>query len=400
VPVFSYRARKLSGEIVTGTLQGKSPDDIASELHGKGFTPVTIAPHKKKKTLTLLARVSEEDLIVFSRQMATLIKAGISFIRCLDTLEEQTSNKKLKEIIRELKVDLEGGSTFSNALAKFPRVFSPLYTGMVKVGEEAGVLDEILDRLATLLEHESVTKQRVKTAVRYPLIVVTTLTAAFFFLTAFVIPKFASVYAATQTELPMPTRVIIWISNAVTNYWWLIMGGALLLFFGIKFYVRSTSGRWNYDRMKLRFPLIGSIVQKAVMARFARIFATLYRSGIPILHSMDVVTNTLGNLLIARAMEVIKEDVSEGSGLVAPMQRSGMFPPIVVQMVGVGEETGALDGMLNKVADYYDSEVEYSIRNLSTTLEPLLLAVLAGMILFLALGVFLPMWDMISAFKR
>ncbi|NIM68651.1 MAG: type II secretion system F family protein, partial [Armatimonadetes bacterium] len=204
------------------------------------------------------------------------------------------------------------------------------------------------------LEHESVTKQRLKTAVRYPLIVVTTLTAAFFFLTAFVIPKFAAVYANTQTALPMPTRVLIWISNAVTNYWWLIIGGALALFFGIKLYVRSTSGRWNYDRTKLRFPIVGPIVQKAVMARFARIFATLYRSGIPILHSLDVVTNTLGNLLIARAVEVIKEDVSEGSGLVAPMQRSGMFPPIVVQMVGVGEETGALDGMLNKVADYYD----------------------------------------------
>lgn len=399
MPVFTYRARKLSGEIVTGTLQGKSPDDIASELHDKGFTPVRIAPHNKR-TFALFGRVSEEDLIVFSRQMATLIKAGISFIRCLDTLEEQTSNKKLKAIIRELKVDLEGGTTFSDALAKFPRVFSPLYTGMVKVGEEAGVLDEILDRLATLLEHESVTKQRLKTAVRYPLIVVTTLTAAFFFLTAFVIPKFAAVYANTQTALPMPTRVLIWISNAVTNYWWLIIGGALALFFGIKLYVRSTSGRWNYDRTKLRFPIVGSIVRKTVMARFARIFATLYRSGIPILHSLDVVTNTLGNLLVARAVEVIKEDVSEGSGLVSPMQRSGMFPPIVVQMVGVGEETGALDEMLNKVADYYDTEVEYSIRNLSTTLEPVLLAVLAGMILFLALGVFLPMWDMISAFKR
>jgi MSHA biogenesis protein MshG len=400
VPVFTYRARNISGELVTGTLQGKSPDDIAFELHDKGFTPVVIAPYKKKKTLALLGRVSEEDLIVFSRQMATLIKAGISFIRCLDTLEEQTANKKLKAIIRELKVDLEGGSSFSSALAKFPRVFSPLYTGMVKVGEEAGVLDEILDRLATLLEHESVTKQRVKTAVRYPLIVVTTLTAAFFFLTAFVIPKFAVVYATSKAELPMPTQVLLMISSAVTNYWWLIIGGALALFFGARFYFRTTSGRWQYDRLKLRFPLIGSIVQKAVMARFARIFATLYRSGIPILHSLDVVTNTLGNLLIARAVDIIKEDVSEGSNLVAPMQRTGMFPPIVVQMVGVGEETGALDEMLNKVADYYDSEVEYSIRNLSTTLEPALLAILAGMILFLALGVFLPMWDMISAFRR
>jgi type II secretory pathway component PulF len=262
------------------------------------------------------------------------------------------------------------------------------------------VLDEILDRLATLLEHEAVTKHRVKTAVRYPVIVVTALAGAFFFLTAFVIPKFAAVYAATKTALPMPTRVLLFLSDAVTNYWWLIMVGALGVFFGLRFYVRTTRGRWQLDLLKLKTPVLGPIIKKAVMARFARIFATLYRSGIPIIHSLDVVTGTLGNLLVSRAVEIIKEEVSEGSTLVTPMQRTGIFPPIVVQMVGVGEETGALDEMLNKVADYYDSEVEYGIRNLSTTLEPVLLAILAGMILFLALGIFLPMWDMISAFKR
>ncbi len=400
MPVFSYRARNDAGELITGTLQGRSPEEIALELQGQGFTPVAISPYRPRKTLILFGRVSDEDLIVFSRQMATLTKAGISFIRCLDTLEAQTSNKKLKAIINDIKVSLEGGTSFSEALGRFPRVFSPLYTGMVRVGEEAGVLDEILERLATLLEHEAVTKQRVKTAVRYPTIVVATLTAAFFFLTAFVIPKFAGIYASSKVALPFPTRVLLWLSSAITNYWWLIIGGAVGIVFALKFYVRTTSGRWNYDRLKLKAPLIGPIVKKAVMARFARIFATLYRSGIPILHSLDVVTGTLGNMLVARAVDVIKEEVSEGHGLVAPMQKTGMFPPIVVQMVGVGEETGALDEMLNKVADYFDSEVEYSIRNLATTLEPVLLAVLAGAVLFLALGVFLPIWDMIGAFKR
>lgn len=398
--VYSYRARSGAGDLVTGTLQGPSPDAVAAELQDQGFTPVKISPHKKTRLPMFIGRVKEDELIVFSRQMATLIKAGISFTRCLDTLEAQSPSKRLKTIIRDMKIEVERGSSFSDALARFPRTFSSLYVGMVRVGEEAGVLDDILDRLATLLEHESVTKQRVKTAVRYPVIVVTALTAAFFFLTAFVIPKFASVYAATKTALPMPTRVLIWLSNAVTNYWWAIIGGALLIVFGIKFYIRTTGGRWQYDRLKLKAPIIGSIVRKAVMARFARIFATLYRSGIPIIHALDVVKGTLGNLLVARAVEIIKEDVSEGSDLISPMKRTGMFPPIVIQMVGVGEETGALDEMLNKVADYYDSEVEYSIRNLSTTLEPVLLAILAGMILFLALGIFLPMWDLISAFRR
>lgn len=402
MPVFSYRARDSAGALVTGTLRGESPDDIARELQSQGYTPVAIDPHRKKKTLDLsiFSGVSEEDLIVFSRQMATLIKAGIPFSRCLDTLEAQSANKRLKKIIQELKVDVEGGASFSEALEKFPRVFSPMYVGMVRVGEEAGVLDEILDRLSTLLEHEAVTKQRVKTAVRYPAIVVVTLTAAFFFLTAFVIPKFAAVYASSKVALPLPTRVLLWLSATTINYWWLIIGGAVGIFIAAKLYVGTTSGRWQYDRLKLKAPLIGNIVRKAIMARFARIFSTLYRSGIPVLHSLDVVTGTLGNVLIARAVDIIKEEVSEGSGLVAPMQRTGMFPPIVVQMVGVGEETGALDEMLNKVADYFDTEVEYSIRNLSTTLEPVLLAILAGAILFLALGVFLPMWDIISALKR
>lgn len=402
MPIFHYRARDTVGVLVTGTLRGESPDDIARELHNQGFTPVAIKPQTSRKSLvlTLFARVGEEELIVFSRQLATMIKAGISFIRCLDTLEAQTSNRSMKSIIREIKVDVEGGSSFSEALRKFPKIFSTLYTGMVRVGEEAGVLDEVLERLATLLEHEAVTKQRVRTAVRYPLIVVVTLTGAFFFLTTFVIPKFAAVYASSEVALPLPTRVILWLSNAVTGYWWLIAVGFVGAIFGAKLYLKTTPGRWQMDRFKLKAPLVGHIVQKAVMARFARIFATLYRSGIPVLRSLDVVTGTLGNLLIARAVDIIKEDVSEGSTLAAPMQKTGMFPPIVVQMVGVGEETGAIDEMLNKVAEYFESEVEYSIRNLSTTLEPVLLAILAGAILFLALGVFLPMWDMISAFRR
>ncbi len=402
MPVYSYRARDGAGALVTGTLQGESPDMVALELRSQGYTPVSVNPHrgKKKLSLSVFSRVSEENLIVFSRQMATMIKAGIPFIRCLDTLEAQTSSKRLKGIIRDVKVDVERGASFSDALEKFPRVFSSLYVGMVRVGEEAGVLDEILDRLATLLEHEAVTKQRVKTAVRYPLIVVVTLTAAFFFLTSFVIPKFAAVYSSAKVELPFPTRVLLWLSGAVIDYWWVIIGCAVGVFAALKLYIRTTNGRWLLDRLKLRAPLVGNIVRKAVMARFARIFATLYRSGIPMLHSLDVVTGTLGNVLVARAVDIIKEDVSEGSSLIAPMKRTGMFPPIVVQMVGVGEETGALDEMLNKVSDYFDSEVEYSIRNLSTTLEPVLLAILAGVILFLALGVFLPMWDLISAFRR
>ncbi len=401
MPAFSYRARTSTGSLVTGTLSRSTAEDVATELRGQGYVPVKIVPHEEKKAFALFETIRAEDIIVFSRQMATLIKAGIPFLRCLDTLGAQTDNKKMKSILRDMRMDVEGGQTFSQALSKFPEAFSSLYVGMIHVGEEAGVLDEMLERLATLLEHEAVTKQRVKTSVRYPLMVVVAITAAFFFLTTFVIPKFAGVYASAKVALPFPTRVLIWLSVAFKSYWWALLLGVAGLYLLLRFYFRKTpSGRWNWDRIKLRVPIVGPLVRRAVMARFARILATLYRSGIPILHSLDVVTGTLGNLLVARSVDVIKESVREGRGIAEPMQQTGMFPPLVVQMVAVGEETGALDEMLDKVADYFDTELEYGIRNLSTMLEPLLLLFLAGAILFLALGVFLPMWDLIGALRR
>ena len=400
MPTFTYKARDLDGRIITGSLHGATQDAVAAELNSQGFTPVRIQLLKKSRTTYFMSSVSSEELIVFSRQLATMIKAGVSFIQCLDTLEAQTGNKYLKHIINTIKAEVEGGAAFSAALEKFPRVFNTLYASMVRVGEEAGVLDEILDRLSTLLEHEALTRQRVKTAVRYPIIVLSAITIAFFFLTAFVIPKFASLYATSRVALPWPTRVLIWLNMAVTDYWWAIFGVAAATVISVVLYIRTPTGRWQLDRLKLHLPLVGPIVRKATMSRFARILSTLYRSGIPLLHGLDVVTGTLGNVIIARAVGTIKESISEGSGLTEPMEKSGVFPPMVTQMVGVGEETGQLDEMLTKVADYFDTEVEYSIRNLATTIEPLLLAVLAAMILFLALGIFLPMWDMIGAMRR
>jgi type II secretory pathway component PulF len=326
--------------------------------------------------------------------------SGISFIRSLDTLSEQTKSRKLRKIIGEITREVERGNSFSGALAKFPKVFSPLYISMVKVGEEAGVLDDILNRLASLLEHDATTRARVKAATRYPVIVIISMIIAFFVLTTFVVPKFASLYQSAKVELPFPTRVLIFLNKAIRTYWPLILASVAGVIFTFKGYVRTPSGRWNLDKFKLRVPIIGSVVEKTIMSRFARIFSTLYSSGIPMLHALDIVAGTLGNIIIARAVEVIKESVREGKGLAAPMTSTMVFPPMVTQMVAVGEETGALDDMLTKVADYYDLEVEYAIKNLSTTLEPVLLVFLAGGILFLALGIFLPIWDMMKVMKR
>lgn len=404
MPTYSYKGRTQTGDVINGVIDAPTPEAVAEQLFSKGFIPIKIEAGEKVKSSTegiqLFDRITPEDLIVFSRQLATLVTSGISFLRSLDTLSEQTKSRRLRKIIEEIRKSVEGGSSFSDALSKFPAVFSPLYVSMVKVGEEGGVLDDILDRLASLLEHEAGTKARIKAATRYPVIVLVSIAIAFVILTTFVVPKFAALYASSKVALPLPTRILIFINMAIRTYWPFIAVAIAGLIFAVKGYIKTPSGRWNLDKLKLRTPIIGPVVEKTVMSRFARIFSTLYRSGIPMLHTLDVVSGTLGNVIIARAVEVIKESVREGKGLSQPMAGTKVFPPMVTQMVAVGEETGALDDMLTKVSDYYDREVEYAIKNLSTTLEPVLLFFLAGIILFLALGMFLPIWDMIHVMKR
>ncbi|TAL21959.1 MAG: type II secretion system F family protein [Nitrospirae bacterium] len=405
MPAYSYKGRTQTGDVISGVIDAPSPEAVAEQLFSKGYTPINIEAEDKIKPsmdigMQLFDRIKPEDLIVFSRQLATLVTAGISFLSSLDTLATQTKSKRLRSIIEKIRKDIEGGSSFSDALSKFPKVFSPLYVSMIRVGEEGGVLDDILERLASLLEHEAATKARMKAATRYPLIVVVSITIAFFVLTTFVVPKFAALYASSKVALPLPTRMLIFTNMAIKKYWLLIAAGIAGIIFAVKGYIKTPSGRWNWDKLKLGIPIIGDVIEKSVMSRFARIFSTLYRSGIPMLHTLDVVSGTLGNVIISRAVEVVKESVREGKGLAQPMASTTVFPPMVTQMVAVGEETGALDEMLTKVSDYYDREVEYAIKNLSTTLEPVLLVFLAGIILFLALGMFLPIWDMIHVMKR
>jgi type II secretory pathway component PulF len=402
VPNFTYRARNTRGEVITGVIEAPSNDTVAEQLFAKGYVPVRIEEARKQQPYSsrLFSGIKAEDLIVFSRQLSTLVTAGISFVRCLDTLAEQTGNAKLKSAITEIRREVEGGSSFSASLARFPDIFSPLYVNMIRVGEEGGVLDDILDRLSTLLEHEAETRARIKTATRYPVIVVFALVVAFFMLTGFVIPKFAAMYASSKVALPWPTQVLIFLNQAVTRFWPLMIAAAAGISFGFRAYIRTLSGKLHWDMFQLRVPVFGPIAAKTAMSRFARIFSTLYRSGIPMLHALDIVSGTIGNMVIEKAVENLKESVREGKGLAQPMSKAKVFPPMVVQMTAVGEETGALDQMLNKVSAYYDVEVDYAIRNLSTAIEPILLVFIGGAILFLALGIFLPMWDMINVLKR
>ncbi|MFY9269742.1 MAG: type II secretion system F family protein, partial [Candidatus Manganitrophaceae bacterium] len=373
-------------------------------LDSLGYIPVSIEEEKPGLSLPnifpLFETISAEDLIVFSRQLATLIGAGIPFMASFNALEEQTENPKLKRVITQVRREVEGGSTFTDALAKHPTVFSALYISMVKAGETAGVLDEILNRLALLAEHEAETRARIKAATRYPKIVIAALVVAFGILVTFVIPRFAALYANFKAELPLPTRIMIGINIAVHRYGILILAGLITAIFGFRKYINTPSGRLWWDGFKLKLPVFGVIFKKTALSRFARVFGTLTRSGLPILQTLEIVSETVGNVVIARIVDHIRDSAREGRGIIQPMRVSKVFPPIVIQMVAVGEETGKMEEMMMKVSEYYDRDVDYAIKNLSSSLEPLLLAVIGGVILFLALAIFMPWWNLINVMKR
>jgi len=378
---------------------------VADHLAGMGLIPVQIEEETPSffagsDVFTMVKKVTTQDLIVFSRQLATLVSSGVPFIQCLATLEKQAESPRLKAAIAEIRRDIEAGGSFSDALAKHPKIFNKMYVSMIRAGETAGILDDILDRLAVLSEHDAETRARVKTALRYPMIVVIAISLAFVFLVSFVIPKFVVIFDRFKTELPLPTRILLGINYAVQHYWYLIITGIALLVWLVIWYVNTPDGRWKWDKLKLKIPVFGMVFQKVAISRFARIFSAMQKSGLSMLLTLEIAEETVGNVVIARVVEEMRDNLREGKGLLGPMEASGLFPPLVVQMMAVGEETGNLDTMLNKVSDYYDVDVEYALKNLATMIEPILLLFVGGMVLFLALGIFLPMWNMLSLFKK
>ena len=404
MPQYRYKARDKEGALHAGMMEARGRDAVADQLAVQGFIPVLIEEHEQSvlriESLMRFTRVRPQDLIVFSRQLATLMGAGVPFVQGLATMEKQTENPRLKETIGNVRRDVESGTSFSDALAKHPGTFSALYVSMIRAGEAAGILDDILNRLATLAEHDAETRARIKAAVRYPLIVITAVCIAFFFLVSYVIPKFAAIFDQFKSALPLPTRVLIGINVTMRTYWYLLILGIIVIVWGMRWYVRTERGRRTWDGIKLRVPLFGVLFQKVALSRFARTFAAMQRSGIAMMPALDISAETAGNVVIAGVVKEMRESLRGGKGLLGPMETSSLFPPLVIQMVSVGEETGNIDAMLNKVSDYYDRDVEYMLRNLSTLIEPVLLLFVGAMVLFLALGIFLPMWNMLSLFKR
>ncbi|MFQ5598608.1 MAG: type II secretion system F family protein [Nitrospiria bacterium] len=332
-------------------------------------------------------------------QLATLVGAGVPILNSFDSLIVQTTNFRLREVIQRIRRDVEGGSSFSGALERHPTVFSSLFVSMVHAGEAGGVLDEILYQLAALAEYEEETRSRIKSATLYPQIVVGLLLVAFWILATFVIPKLAAFYNKFDATLPLPTRILLKADTIVHEYGIYVLGLIAAAVFWVWRYIRTPSGALFWDRLKLKLPVFGPIFLKVALSRFARIFGTLTRSGLPVLRTLDIVSKTVGNRAISNVVTNIRDAAKEGRGIVQPMEMSLIFPPSIIQMVAIGEQTGQMDEMMKKVSEYYDREVDYAIRNLSKAIEPILLIFIGGAILFLALAVFMPWWNMAKMLK-
>ncbi len=388
---------------VTGIIEAASYDEALLFLYDKGIEAQKVveasALDEIKEKIDYLnkrfARVKLSELIVFTRQFATLFSAGVPIGVILERLSEQTVSVKLKDVVGVIKNDVNGGMSLSEAFSKHKKVFSPLYINMLRVGEESGTLDIVLDRLASILETELDTRNKIKTATRYPKMVISAIVVAFTIIITFVIPRFVSLFSHFGAQLPLPTRILIGINYVFHHYWWMVLIAVIALIFAFREYKKTEKGRYNIDKYMLKIPVIGTLVHKIYVSRMIRILGLLYKSGIAIIDALKIVSNVTGNVIAKQAVEDIGRDVEGGATISVPFLKSAFFPNVVSDMVAVGEETGRLDEMLFKAADYYDEEIDYAIKNLSSAIEPILLVFIAGMVLLLALGVFLPMWNLI-----
>ena len=401
--IYRYKARDKFGRSVEGQMTAGSDSEVATKLKEKVLTPFSIEPIEEKTTNDLLARFrrfKQSDVNAFTRELYTLTKAGLTILASLEVIGEQDRNIVLKKIVGGLLQSIRGGASISDSLQRYPKIFNVLYVNMIRAGEVSGRLEQILERLIFIGESEEKLQMRVKSALRYPAIVLSALVLAFAFLTNFIIPRFASLFAKSGVELPLPTRILLGIHDLMAHYGLIILGLAIaLVVFLIKF-LKTPTGKLLKDRIMLKLPVFGPLILKSDMSRFARIMALLIQSGIPALRALEIAAGSADNEVVAEAINKIRVSVTEGTSMAEPMKTSGIFPPSVVRMVRVGEETGKIDELLLKVSEYYDMQVDYTVTNLMVLIEPMLIVVLGGMVFVLALGMFLPMWNMIKVFQH
>ncbi len=400
MPVFTYKGRNGSGELVEGRLEAGSAAAIVEILLGQHLTPVHIGQEEAgaaAPTPTFRAtkeKVAPVDLLLFTRQIHTLLRSGVSMMRALASLQEAATSAAMKRIIGQLRESLEGGRELSVGLARHPGVFSPFYLSMVRVGEATGLLAEVFLRLFQHLEFERFMREQVKAALRYPGFVVAAMVIAMVVVNMFVIPNFAKVFAGFGAELPLLTRVLLGLSEFTVAWWPLLLGGAIVAAVLFRAWLHTRHGRYIWNRLSLRLPIAGKLLHKAALSRFARSFALALRSGVPIMQALSNSAQTVGNSYVEDRVGGMRDHVERGESLLRAAIGAEIFTPIVLQMISVGEQSGAVDEMMDEIGDMYRQEVEYELKTLSQQIEPILIVILGVMVLILALGIFLPMWDL------
>jgi type IV pilus assembly protein PilC len=392
---FTYTARSANGDLKTASIEASSREDVVAQLRRQRLSVVKVDEDAKPKKAR--GSVGMRDIVIFTRQFSTMINAGLPLVQALDILAKQTENKVLSEVTRAVVFDVESGHTVADALGKHPNAFSELYVNMVAAGEAGGILDTILMRLATFMEKNDALVRKVKGAMIYPAVIMSVAAIAILVLLIFVIPVFESMFASVGMALPLPTRVVIGMSKFLKSYWWAVGAGVAGGVFLLKRYYATSGGQLAIDRLMLRMPVLGDVLRKSAVSRFTRTLGTLISSGVSILDGLEITAKTAGNRVIQDAIMASRASIAGGDTIAAPLQKSAVFPPMVISMIAVGEQTGGLDEMLSKIADFYDEEVDAAVGGLLSLLEPIMIVFLGVVVGGMVVAMYLPIFDMINA---
>jgi type IV pilus assembly protein PilC len=399
---YDYKVRDRTGNLVTGQLAGDSETLVLEKLRQMGMTPVEVkkANAGLKMEINLRpGRVKLKQVAIFCRQFATMVNSGLPILRALSILADQTESKELAKVLVQARTDVEQGSSLSAAMGKHPKAFNNTFIAMVKAGETGGVLDDVLLQLADQIEKEVSLRRQIKSAMTYPVVVVALVVLIMSAMLLFIVPQFETIYASLDSKLPLPTTILLAMSRVFTKYWWMVILGSVGATFLLKRYKKSDGGRARIDAIKIRVPVFGPLFHKVAIARFSSTLSMLMRAGVPILQALEIVKDTVNNQVISSAVEDVKTSVREGESIAKPLGKHSVFPPMVVQMMAVGEETGAVDTMLDKVSEFYNSEVKATVEALTSLIEPLLIAVIGGAVGAAVVALYMPMFNIINVIE-
>ena len=397
MPMYEYTARNSTGQIQKGQLEAQSTDEVNAHLRKNRMMLVSVRQAPKAISFGGPGRIKTRDIVIFTRQFATMINAGLPLVQSLTILAQQTENKALKDVTRAVVYDVESGNTLADAFAKHPKAFTDLYVNMVAAGEAGGILDTILLRLATFLEKNDALVRKVKGAMVYPGVIMAVAGIAIAVLLVFVIPTFSEMFASAGMELPLPTRIVLALSEFLIGFWWAILAVIAVSVFAIRRYYATSGGRKQIDTMMLHAPVLGDLIRKSAVSRFTRTLGTLISSGVSILDGLEITAKTSGNRVVHDAVMESRQSIAGGETIAAPLERSKVFPPMVISMIAVGEQTGGLDEMLSKIADFYDEEVDVAVSALLSLMEPVMIVVLGVIVGGMVIAMYLPIFDMMNA---